>query len=121
MPTIRNFALSFLVACGVALVPGIAQAAQQTFELRIDHGRVPENMRLIRVLQDDVVTLRWTVDRPVTLHLHGYDIEKHVDPGTVGVMSFEARATGRFPIEVHGAGGKGGSEEPLVYVEVYPR
>ena len=121
MPTIRNFALSFLVACGVALVPGIAQAAQQTFELRIDHGRVPESMRLIRVLQGDVVTLRWTVDRPVTLHLHGYDIEKHVDPDTVGVISFTARASGRFPIHVHATGDGAAGEEPLVYVEVYPR
>ena len=121
MPAIRRLVLSLIVACGVIAAPSVAQPARQTFELRIDHGRVPENMRLIRVLQGDVVTLRWTVDRPVTLHLHGYDIEKHVDPGTVGVMSFEARATGRFPIEVHGAGGKGGSGEPLVYVEVHPR
>ena len=121
MPTIRHFALWLLVVCGAALAPCIAQAAQQTFELRIEHGRVPENVRLIRVAQGDTVTLRWNVDRPVTLHLHGYDIEKHVDPGTVGVISFTARATGRFPVEVHGAGGKGGSEEPLVYVEVYPR
>ena len=121
MPTIRSFGLAFLVGCGAALAPCVAQAAQQTFELRVDHGRVPENMRLIRVSQDDVVTLRWSVDRPVTLHLHGYDIEKHVDPGTVGVISFTARATGRFPIHVHSTGNRAADEEPLVYVEVYPR
>jgi len=121
MPAIRTWVLSLVIACGAIAAPCVAQAAQQIFELRVDHGHVPESMRLIRVSQGDVVTLRWTVDQPVTLHLHGYDIEKHVDPGTVGVISFTARATGRFPIHVHATGNRASEEEPLVYVEVYPR
>ncbi len=35
------------------------------------------------------------------LHLHGYDIEKRIEPGAVTEMTFTARATGRFPVEVH--------------------
>ena len=58
-------------------------AAEVTFVLRIENGRVPQNMRLIRVKQNDVVKLRWSTDRPITVHLHGYDIEKKVEPGTV--------------------------------------
>jgi len=45
-------------------------------------------------------------------HLHGYDIEKAVKPGGVAEFSFEAYATDRFPINVHGgqqAGGRGGA------------
>ena len=75
--------------------------AEVTFALRIENGHVPDNMRLIRVKQNDVVKLHWTTDRPMTVHLHGYDIEKEVEPGTVTEMAFTARATGRFTVEPH--------------------
>jgi hypothetical protein len=117
---VRKLVLSLLIACAAA-DPSAARAAQPAFELRVEHGRVPESMRLIRVAQGDTVTLRWSVDRPMTLHLHGYDSEKRIEPGKPGIMSFEARATGRFPIKAHGAQAGKGPEEPLVYVEVYPR
>jgi FtsP/CotA-like multicopper oxidase with cupredoxin domain len=82
-------------------------------------------MRRIRVKQGDVVTLRWTADRPTVLHLHGYDIEWRVQPGTVGKITFTARLTGRFPVHVHDtvkrANDHAHEDSPLVYVEVYPR
>ena len=77
------------------------QGAEVTFDLKIENGKVAQNMRLIRVKQGDAVRLRWTTDRPSLLHLHGYDIEKKVEPGAVAEMAFEARATGRFPVEEH--------------------
>ena len=111
-----------IAACTVALD---VRAAEIAFDLRLQGGRVSENMRLIRITQGDVVTLRWTTDRPLLLHLHGYDIEWQVQPGIVGKVTFTARLTGRFPVHAHdGATRTGGSaheEDPLVYVEVYPR
>jgi hypothetical protein len=125
IPSLRRFTASFLVACLAGIGMARVDAAELAFDLKIEHGRVPQNMQLIRVEQGDVVTLRWRVDRPVVLHLHGYDIEKRVEPGTVGTMTFTARATGRFPIHVHAAapstGGHAAEEAPLVHVEVYPR
>lgn len=104
---------------------GPATAADLTFVLRIDQGRVPEHMRLIQVKQGDVVKLRWSADQRATVHLHGYDIERRVEPGAVGEIAFTANATGRFPIHVHGTTKRSGShaheESPLVYIEVYPR
>ena len=79
---------------------------------------------LMRVRQGDAVKLRWTTDRAIILHLHGYDIEAKVEPGAVTEMAFTARATGRFPIEEHRPNAKGGhshAEAPLVRIEVYPR
>lgn len=115
-------ALLVLVATAAALD---AQAAELTFDLRLQAGRVPEGMRLIRVKQGDVVTLRWTVDRPTLLHLHGYDIEWRVQPGTVGNVTFTARLTGRFPVHAHDTATRADDhahqDSPLVYVEVYPR
>src|SRR5260370_31286454 len=100
-------------------------AAELTFDLKVAHGRVPDTMRLIRVRQGDVVRLRWRTDQPLTLHLHGYDIEKHIESGATSELTFTAYATGRFPVYVHAQGARAGGhaheEEPLVNVEVYPR
>jgi hypothetical protein len=100
-----------------------AGAAELTFDYHIERGRVAESMSVIRVKQGDVVKLRWSTDRSIILHLHGYEIEKKVEPGAIGVMEFVAHATGRFPVEVHGSPGSGGhshGEAPLVRIEVYP-
>ena len=101
------------------------QAAELTFDLKIERGQVAQNMRLIRVKQRDVVKLRWGTDQRLTLHLHGYDIEQKVEAGTIAEMKFTARATGRFPIHLHDARERAGSpshhEPPLVLIEVYPQ
>jgi hypothetical protein len=115
-------ALLILAATATTLA---AQAAELTFDMRLQDGRVPESMRLIRVKQGDVVTLRWTADRPMLLHLHGYDLQWRAQPGTVGSVTFTARLTGRFPIHAHamatGADDHAHEDSPLAYVEVYPR
>jgi hypothetical protein len=100
-----------------------AAAAEVTYALTIANGRVPDNMRLIRVKQNDVVKLEWRTDKPLTVHLHGYDIEQELKPGTVTEMTFTARATGRFPVEPHiGRTPSGGHAhgDVLVTIEVYP-
>jgi hypothetical protein len=102
----------------------IGEAAELTFDLKIQGGRVPQNMRLVRVKQGDAVKLRWTSDKPIVLHLHGYDIERKVEPGTVSEMAFVARATGRFSVEEHKPDAKGGhshGDAALVRIEVLPR
>ena len=116
--------MALALALLIAGSAGVA-AAELTFDLKIEGGRVPDSMRLIRVTEGDVVKLRWTSDRPNVLHLHGYDIEKRVVPGTVTELAFTADATGRFPVHIHeqGAGPDDYSHEdlPLTIVEVYPR
>jgi hypothetical protein len=98
-------------------------AAELTFDIKIERGRVPDTMRLIRVTEGDVVKLRWTSDQPHVLHLHGYDVEKRIVAGAVTELTFTAYATGRFPIYVHapGAGGHAHEDAPLATIEVYPR
>jgi hypothetical protein len=102
----------------------VAQGPEVAFDLKVEKGKVAASMRLIRVKQGDTVKLRWTSDRPIVLHLHGYDIETKVVPGAVAEMAFTARATGRFPIEEHRPDARGGhahGEAPLARIEVYPR
>jgi hypothetical protein len=114
--------LSLLLVLTAIAVSG-AKADELTFELRIERGHVPANRRLIRVKQGDVVKLRWSSDRSIALHLHGYDIERKIEPGVVAEMTFTARATGRFPVQEHQAASGGGHTHgaPIVQVEVLPR
>jgi hypothetical protein len=96
------------------------RAAERVFALPLRNGRLPKELQLLRVTEGDIVTLRWTADRAVVLHLHGYDIEKHIEAGVASDMTFTARATGRFPVHAHMVGAKS-DDAPLLYVEVYPR
>jgi hypothetical protein len=116
----RRAFLALLFAA--ALAPSLACAAERTFDFRVVHGVVPANARHVRVDEGDVVTLRFTSDQPLTLHLHGYELEWRVQPGREQSVTFTARLTGRFPVHAHDAGGAGAhAEAALVYVEVYPR
>ena len=114
---------AILFACAVGGAVGGAQAAELTFVLPIENGRVPANMRRIRVKRGDAVKLQWSTDRRLTLHLHGYDIENEVVPGAVTDMTFTALATGRFTVEPHMAKQPSGGHahgDALVTIEVYP-
>jgi hypothetical protein len=116
--------LAWMLALLLTFAPmPVARAAEVTYALRIANGRVPDDMRLIRVKQNDVVKLEWSTDKPITVHLHGYDIEREIKPGAVTEMTFTARATGRFPVEPHiGRTPSGGHAhgDTLVTIEVYP-
>ena len=117
----RVLVLGLALAASMA---SMASAAELTFLLKIENGHVARNMRLIRIKQGDVVKLQWSTDRRISLHLHGYDIEKEIVPGAVTEMSFGARATGRFTVAPHLGKEPGGGHahgEALVTIEVYPR
>lgn len=121
----RDLAPWLLALPLVCAAGGTSPGAELAFDLRLERGRVPDNMRLIRVTEGDVVRLRWTTDEPAVVHLHGYDIEKRLVPGSVTELVFTAYATGRFPVHLHAPAerGAGGTHEeaPLVTIEVYPR
>jgi FtsP/CotA-like multicopper oxidase with cupredoxin domain len=115
--------LLYLSLSSVSLLTVCAEP--QTFSLEIRARKVVGALRTIRVQQGDTVTIRWSTDEPVSLHLHGYDIEQVIKPGAPAELAFKAHATGRFPITTHGFGDHGHkgahSESTLVYVEVLPR
>jgi hypothetical protein len=114
---------SLLLALALGNAGNFAAAAEVTYLLNIANGKVPDNMRLIRVKQNDVVKLEWRTDKSMSIHLHGYDIEKEIKPGELAQMSFTARATGRFTVEPHvGKTPSGGHAhgDILVTIEVYP-
>ena len=91
-------------------------------ELVISERKVQREEKTIRVTQGESVELVWESDETAELHLHGYDISFEVSPEAPAIVTFQAHATGRFPITSHGFGGrKGHGHETLIYIEVYPR
>jgi hypothetical protein len=90
------------------------------FELHIEKGRLTDGSKTIQVMRDDEVEITWHADGPTAVHLHGYDIEITADPQHPQIMSFKARATGRFAIETHGGTGAR-NHAVLIYLEVHPR
>ena len=122
-PNVANGLIQRLISTfGLAIVLGhwstaAAQNAEsKRFDLRIEDGRVSNDLQVIRVRRGDTVEIKWSTDRRTVLHLHGYDIETIVESGKPQTMSFTARATGRFPIETHG-----NRHFVVIYLEVYPR
>ncbi len=119
--TLRKLLPAAVLAAALAATG--AQAAELTFALPIANGRVPADKRLIRVKQGDVVKLQWSADKRTAIHLHGYDIEKTIEPGATTEMSFTARIAGRFTVEPHvGRTSSGGHSHgtTLVTIEVRP-
>jgi hypothetical protein len=112
----RAWPILAAVAATLVAIGGVL-AEPRLFDLALKDGRLPEKQRLVRVQQGDEVTLKWTTDRPLTLHVHGYDLEARLVPQTPVELRFTARATGRFPLEIHGAG----TERTVGHLEVHPR
>lgn len=118
--TLRSIALAALLA---ALMSATASRGEstKTIDVEIKNGAVV-GKKSARVVRGDTVILRWRSDKPVELHLHGYDLTASVGPGTPAEMRIRARATGRFPVEIHGKGGSsaGHGHKAVFHLEVYP-
>jgi FtsP/CotA-like multicopper oxidase with cupredoxin domain len=113
----RAFLLAALAAGAWLPAPALAQN-EKVFALALSGGRLTGAARTLRVSKGDKVELRWTSDRPIALHLHGYDLEATVTPQSPRTMSFTANIAGRFPVSEHGHGSR--HERALLYLEVHP-
>ena len=87
------------------------------FHVVIKDGKVTDDQGTIKMVQGDNVTLNFSSDEIHHLHIHGYDIEVEVGPGSHAMVDFDATATGRFPVEIHGSS----HHHALFYLEVYPK
>jgi hypothetical protein len=118
--TIAGIAVCIVFAqlAWAAEVTTAPQHSPMVFELAIAKGRLTTPNNTIRVKRGDYVELRWSSDREISLHLHGYDIERRVTPQVLVKMAFKAHLSGRFSVSEHGRGDRHG--KALLYLEVYP-
>ena len=126
----RRRLLGATVAAAIALCGAGGVQAQdrppRVVEIELREGRVsgPElraparGAPTLRLTRGDRVELRWSSDRTMDLHLHGYGIEMRADEGGTTVMAFLARAAGRFAVETHVPAGR---HLTVLYLEVHPR
>jgi hypothetical protein len=90
-------------------------------EIRIENRKVVGE-QLIRVTQGQIVQMVWTTDEETQIHIHGYEIHIPASPDAPASVTFEAHATGRFPVTSHGFGDEYGKmHQMLLYFEVYPK
>jgi hypothetical protein len=108
-----------LIATLFGAAIGFAHAEDRDFELDIHVEGSTGIPRVLTASQNDQVVVRLHSDKPVQVHLHGYDIESNVVPKVVASLRFTATATGRFPIEIHSR--EAHKRQPLAYLEVRPR
>lgn len=96
-------------------------AAQETmqFSFRLEKGRLVSGPDVMKVKQGDRVSLLWRSQKEAEIHLHGYDLKLAIRPGEPAKLGFDAVATGRFPVTLHGHGSRG--HKALSYLEVHPR
>ena len=85
----------------------------RTFDLSVEGSEMSPDE--ISVQEGDRVTLHVSSDEPMEFHMHGYDVEREVEPGKAAELHFEADLTGRFEIEDHE------SERELGMLQVRPR
>jgi hypothetical protein len=85
----------------------------QDFErIRIKGGKPVGGVAAIKVKKGEHVRIVVSSDAHDDIHLHGYDIEKPVEPGQPAQFNFTANIEGIFEIESHVAEDAG--REPLM-------
>jgi heme/copper-type cytochrome/quinol oxidase subunit 2 len=107
-----------LIAALLGTAIANAHAEDRVFTLEIHSDGPTVKPQVLAVSQNDQVVIRVSSDKPVQVHLHGYDIESDVVPNVVTSLRFTATATGRFPIEIHSR--EPLEQRPLAYLEVRP-
>ena len=80
--------------------------------IRLEGGQVVGGPADIKVTKGDTVRIVVSADAHDDIHLHGYDIEKPVEPGQPARFNFKANIEGIFEIESHVAEDAG--RDPLV-------
>ena len=103
-----------------------APLSELAFEVAVADGAVARTQRVLKVPHQAEVSITWSVDRPMVIHLEGYDIVVEARPGQPETMRFKAHATGRFPVHAHEADQDDAKKRahghgPLLRVEVHPR
>ena len=97
------FLLIFALAAALTVTAGCEDREPRdvSFALSLEGGELVSHESPLTVNHRDTVTLEWTSDVPLLVHLHGYDIELALQPGVTEPMTFIADATGRYTITVH--------------------
>jgi len=91
--------LVLLAACGSS--ENDQSSTGTAFDIVIDAGNLVGDIDTLRIKKNEDVTLNFASSSDITVHLHGYDIERTISAGHEAAMEFKANATGRFVVTTH--------------------
>ena len=78
-----------------------AEPPRSDFVFVIAGGKLVSGPTTMSVTQGRSVTIQIQSDVDDELHLHGYDLSLPVSGRTMAELNFEAKRSGRFPLELH--------------------
>ncbi|MHC9511465.1 hypothetical protein [Kangiella sp. M94] len=87
-------------------------------DVNIVQGKV-EGEDTLRFNQNEKITITIKSDKPIELHVHGYDIALSLKANDVATLEFDAVTAGRFAVTQHDAHGSD-SHGAIFYIEIYP-
>ncbi len=95
--------LAGIAGCGSDAVPSpeSPDTVSRTLDVVIADGKVSPNAERVEVKVGTTVILSVRSDVADELHVHGYDEELAVEPGTPATLEFAADEPGRFEVETH--------------------
>ncbi|MYS10890.1 hypothetical protein GTW71_31665, partial [Streptomyces sp. SID6041] len=76
----------------------------RTVDITVSGSTVAPPPSRIELKKGERLTLRVTSDRADTLHVHGYDRELPLSPGTPATLTLTVDRNGLFEVETHGSG-----------------
>ncbi|MEU2505589.1 hypothetical protein ABZ621_12835 [Streptomyces sp. NPDC007863] len=76
----------------------------RTLDIRVTGSTVAPAPSRVELRKGERITLRVTSDRADTVHVHGYDREAPLAPGTPATLTLTADRTGLFEVETHESG-----------------
>ena len=102
-----------------------AEPEVRAHSIAIRDGAIPPSQRNLSVPHQSLVRIEWSADRPMTVHLEGYNLSVTVRPGAPALMQFKAYATGRFAVHAHDgergvSSGHAHGRSVLLRLEVHP-
>ena len=86
---------------GTATTTAPAAPKPTTIAIVVKQGRPSGGIKRPTIQKGDKVVIVIRTDAGEQVHLHGYDIEKPVTPGTPVRIPFTASLPGRFELELH--------------------
>ena len=92
-----------------------AEAKPKPPAVRIRDGKPADGVKTFEFGSGSTARIDVTTNKPAEIHLHGYDIERPVQPGKTTVLRFKAKIEGIFTLEDHD------SEAELAKVKVSPQ
>lgn len=76
-------------------------AVEPTATITVKGGEPVGGVAEIEVSKGDEVTIQVTSDQAGQVHVHGYEIEKPIEPGKPLTVAFTADLDGKYEIEQH--------------------